>query len=188
MLFLAAVLTATHALVTALRVAGVPGLPGSGPRTALLEFLAALLLYDLPHAALGWCALRRKTAAVWAGAAHSALGLAWLAAAVAGAPWARFALEAEEAAPGPGVGLSLGVPALLFAAAELVVVLAALPAAACASRNPPGASCTPPTPQQPQPGGLILPPEAQAERRSPRGGPVAGQPSPGRVGGPVPGP
>ncbi len=100
----------------------------------ILELLAVLLLYDLPHAGLGWCALRRKAAAVWAGATHSALGLAWLAAALAGAAWARFALEAEEAAPGPGVGLSLGVPALLFAAVELAVILAALPAAASASR------------------------------------------------------
>jgi hypothetical protein len=135
MLFLAAVLTATHALVTALRVVGVPGLAGSDPRTALLELLAVLLLYDLPHAGLGWCALRRRAPAVWTGAAHSALGLAWLAAALAGAPWARFALEAEEAAPGPGVGLSLGVPALLLAAVELAIILAALPAAACSSRN-----------------------------------------------------
>src|SRR5262245_36912431 len=125
MLFLAAALTATHALVTALRVAGVLG---GGPGTALLEVFAVLLLYDLPHAGLGWGALRRTAPAVWAGAAHSALGLAWLTAALSGASWARLALEAEEAAPGPGVALSLGLPALLFAAVELALILAALPA------------------------------------------------------------
>jgi hypothetical protein len=139
MLLLAAVLTATHALVTALRVVRVPGLPAVAPRPALLEFLAVLLLYDLPHAGLGWSALRRKAAAAWAGAAHSAVGLAWLAASLAGAPLGWFALEAGQSHPGPEVRLPLGISALLLGAAELGVILAALPAAAWASRNRPGA-------------------------------------------------
>jgi serine/threonine-protein kinase len=135
MLFLATVLTTSHALVAAVRALGVPGMPGA-PRTALLELLVVLLCYDLPHAGLGWCALRRN-AAVWAGAMHSVLGMVWLVAAVAGVSWARFALEAEQAAHVPEVRISLAVTALLFHAFELAVILVALPACRAARRTPP---------------------------------------------------
>jgi hypothetical protein len=134
MLFLATVLTVSHVLVTAVRVVGVPGLPGAH-RTALGEFLVVLLAYDLPHAGLGWCALRRKVA-VWVGAMHSVVGMVWLVAAVAGASWARFALEAEQAAHVPEVRLTLAISALAFAAFELAVILAALPACWATRRRP----------------------------------------------------
>jgi hypothetical protein len=71
---------------------------------------------------------------------HSALGLAWLAAALDGAPLGWFALEAGQSHPGPEVRLPLGLFALLLSAVELAVILAALPATTAASRNRPGAS------------------------------------------------